>query len=82
VSLAVDEIRRFGAQQPQVTRRLRAVFEDLLRVVPDERTLAIRHELDLLEQSVQRTFVDAEDRARASQADPQGIGSSPHPTPL
>jgi uncharacterized membrane protein len=80
VSLAIDEIRRFGAGQPQVARRLRAVFEDLLRVVPDARKAAVRRELDLLTQSVQRTFETVEDRARASEADPQGIGSSPHPT--
>jgi hypothetical protein len=40
----------------------------------------VRHELDLLAQSVERTFEDAEDRARASEADPQGIGSSPRET--
>jgi len=81
VSLAIDEIRRFGAGQPQVARRLRAVFEDLLRDVPEVRKAAVRHELDLLVQSVERTFEDAEDRARASEADPQGIGSSPRSTP-
>jgi uncharacterized membrane protein len=81
VSLAIDEIRRFGAAQPQVARRLRAVFEDLLQTAPDARKAAVRQELHLLEQAVQRTFEDVEDRARVSEADPQGIGSSPHPAP-
>ena len=40
VSLAVDEIRHFGVEQLQVMRRLRAMFEDLQRVVPDERKAA------------------------------------------
>jgi uncharacterized membrane protein len=60
-----------------VARRLRAVFEDLLQNVPDERKAAVRNELDLLAHAVERTFEDAEDRARVSQADSQGMGSSP-----
>ncbi len=79
VSLAVDEIRYFGAQQFQVMRRLRAVFEDLERVVPEERKAAIRRELDLLAESVRRTFPDALDQERAGDPDAQGLGSSPHP---
>ena len=79
VSLAVDEIRHFGVEQLQVMRRLRAMFEDLQRVVPDERKAAITRELALLANAVKRTFPDAEDRERASEPDAQGIGSSPRP---
>ena len=77
VSLAVDEIRHFGVEQLQVMRRLRAVFEDLVRVVPDERKAAISRELALLAEAVKRTFPDALDQERASEPDEQGIGSSP-----
>jgi uncharacterized membrane protein len=79
VSLAVDEIRYFGAEQFQVMRRLRAVFEDLQRVVPDERKAAISRELVLLAEAVKRTFPDALDQERASTPDEQGLGSSPVP---
>jgi uncharacterized membrane protein len=79
VSLAVDEIRHLGAQQLQVMRRLRAMFEDLLRVAPQERKAALRHEVALLDEAVRRTFQDPADQARASEPDEQGIGSSPQP---
>jgi uncharacterized membrane protein len=79
VSLAVDEIRHFGVEQLQVMRRLRAMFEDLQRVVPDERKAAISRELALLANAVKRTFPDPEDQQRASEPDEQGIGSSPRP---
>lgn len=79
VSLAVDEIGYFGAKQFQVMRRLRALFEDLERVVPEKRKGAIRRELDLLAEAVRRTFPDALDQARASDPDEQGLGSSPRP---
>jgi uncharacterized membrane protein len=65
VSLAVDEIRTLGMQQVQIVRRLRAMLEDLLQLAPAQRKDPIRHELDLLAQAVERTFSDAEDRARA-----------------
>jgi uncharacterized membrane protein len=77
VSLAVDEIRHCGAQQLQVMRRLRAMFDDLLQIVPPDRRSVLHHELALLEQAVKRSFPDAEDQTRASEPDQQGIGSSP-----
>jgi uncharacterized membrane protein len=76
VSLAVDEVRAAGAQV-QVLRRLRAMLEDLGRAVPEARRAAVERELDLLGHAVQRAFADPEDRARASEGDAQGIGSSP-----
>lgn len=77
VSLAVDEIRHFGEPQLQIARRLRALLEDLLQAVPVERRPVIQRELDLLTQTVRRGFADADDQARASEPDQQGIGSSP-----
>ena len=79
VSFAVDEVRHFGVEQLQVMRRLRAMFEDLQRVVPDERKAVISRELALLARAVKRTFPDALDQERASEPDEQGIGSSPRP---
>ena len=77
VSLAVDEIRHFGTGSVQIMRRLRAMLDDLGEIVPDERKAAIRRELQLLAQAVERGFPDQEDRVGASQPDQQGLGSSP-----
>jgi uncharacterized membrane protein len=80
VSLAVTEIRHFGASSMQVVRRLRAMIEHLLNVLPDARKATLREELTLLERSTQRIFLDEEDRDRAQTGDLQGIGSKGYDT--
>jgi uncharacterized membrane protein len=77
VSLAIDEIRQYGASSIQVARRMNAMFEDLIDVAPEERRRPLHEELRLLARAVERTFIDAEDRGRASVGDQQGLGSSP-----
>jgi uncharacterized membrane protein len=76
VTLAVTEIRHFGASSMQVARRLQAMLEHLLQVLPEARKAALQQELSLLQRAVQRAFPDEEDRARAHVGDLQGIGSS------
>ena len=76
VSLAVTEIRHFGASSMQVARRLQAMIEHLLRVLPEARQAALRQELALLQRSIERMFPDEEDRAHARIGDLQGLGSS------
>ena len=44
VTLSMTEIRLCGATSPQVTRRLQAMFEQLLTVVPPERKATVRKE--------------------------------------
>ena len=75
VTLAVTEIRLCGATSPQVTRRLQVMLEHLLKVVPAARTAALRREKALLASTVERSYVDAGDRAMALVADAQGFGS-------
>ena len=77
MSLAVDEIRQYGASSLQMARRSRALLSDLIDVAPEERRRALHEELRLLARAVERAFPDVEDRGRASVADPQGLGSSP-----
>jgi hypothetical protein len=48
----------------------------LLKVLPEARKAALQQELTLLQHSIQRSFPDEEDRARAQIGDLQGIGSS------
>lgn len=74
VSLAVTEIRHFGGESIQVVRRLRAMLENLIHTLPPPRTAALVKELELLERSVSRSFVDPEDRALANVGDFQGVG--------
>lgn len=74
LELAVTEIRDYGATSVQVCRRLRALLEGLLAALPDACGPALRAELGLLDDAVEREFADAPRRADARTADPQGIG--------
>lgn len=74
VGLAVTEIRQFGGNSTQVVRRMRAMFENLIQVLPLERCVVIRKELELLKTTVERGFTVPQDRVRAELADFQGLG--------
>ena len=74
VYLAVTEIRQFGGTSIQVVRRLRAMLENLIELLPSERTTLLRHELMLLHRSVKRSFPEPEDQALADVSDLQGVG--------
>ena len=74
VYLAVTEIRQFGSTSIQVARRLRAMLESLIEVLPSERTMLLRGELTLLHRSVERSFSEPEDQALAGVSDLQGVG--------
>jgi uncharacterized membrane protein len=76
VMLAVSEVRQFGAGSLQVNRRLQAMLEHLLEVLPADRRPPLREELALLGSAVERTYRDEEDRRRAKVADYQGVGAS------
>jgi uncharacterized membrane protein len=76
VSLGMSEIRFFGASSIQVVRRLRAMIENLLAVLPESRHPALREQLELLDHTVERSFVDPTDRAYAGIGDAQGVGTS------
>ena len=75
VQLAVTEIRHFGSQSIQVSRRLRAMLENLIQTLPDERAPLLTRELSLLHRSAERFFPEPEDRALAEISDSQGVGS-------
>ncbi len=75
VTLAVTEIRVYGATNPQVTRRLQAMFEQLFHVVPEERKGTLRKEMGLLRKTIEIAFSDPEDRILFGTADSQGFGA-------
>ncbi|MEV6106978.1 DUF2254 domain-containing protein [Streptomyces sp. NPDC051940] len=78
LELAVCEIRDYGDSSVQICRRLRALLEGLLDALPPEQHPAVRAQLSLLRESVEREFADPGRRAIAQQADHQGIGGQ-HP---
>ena len=74
--LSFDEIRQYGADSVQVKRRLRAALGGLAESLSDpSRVAAVNTYIKQLDQQVSRSSLDAEDRAVASQADRQGLGS-------
>jgi len=76
VQLAIREIRFYGAENFQVARRLRAMIENLIQTLPDERQPALRTELDLLDRALKSIHVMSEDLALASVSDLQGLGAA------
>jgi uncharacterized membrane protein len=76
VSLSVTEIRQFGRGSIQIVRRMRAMLEHLIAVVPVQRVALLRAELDLLSRGVDQDFRDPEDRVRAASGDSLGVGGA------
>ena len=76
-SMACTEIRMFGASSIQIPRRLRAMLEHLLEVLPEARKPALVEELKLLEMATQREYPGEITRRQAETADRQGLGGSP-----
>ncbi|HYX70978.1 MAG TPA: DUF2254 domain-containing protein [Terriglobales bacterium] len=74
VSLALEEIRYYGAGSVQVMRRMRALLRDVIADVPPERQAALRVYLDRVDTGVNRGFALLDDRRSASMEDRQGLG--------
>lgn len=75
--LAFDEIRQYGSGSVQVMRRLRAAMSGIAEAVAGEsRATAVQHYLKQLDLIIDRSALDPEDRAVASQEDRQGLGLS------
>ncbi len=71
--LAMTEVVRYGADAPQVVRRLRAMLDDLERSLPVERQAAIARQRDLMDAAVRAALPEAF-RAVAAVADRHGLG--------
>jgi uncharacterized membrane protein len=76
VQLAMSEIRVYGAANFQVSRRLRAMLDNLLESLPENRRPALRRELDLLNRTLEKQHNIPEDLVLARQADLQGLGGA------
>jgi uncharacterized membrane protein len=78
--LSFDEIRHYGADSVQVKRRLRSALLGLAESLSDpSRVAAVNAYIKQLDLLISRSSLDAEDRAVASQADRQGLGSPRRP---
>ena len=74
--LAFDEIRFYGATSVQVMRRMKALVNQLISLLPMERRPALRYWQERLQSTVERTYSDTQDKLEASDEDLQGLGSS------
>jgi uncharacterized membrane protein len=74
VQLAFEEIRRAGAASPQVARRLRSAFDDLLTVVPADRREPLDEQRAKLDAAAEGALDDERDVELDASADGQGIG--------
>jgi uncharacterized membrane protein len=76
LQLGVSEILQYGAESPQVCRRLRALLVDLERTVQPQNRAAVSDHLALLDRTVSGTFTDPDLRHFALVEDRQGIGGA------
>ena len=77
VELGLMEIRRYGADSPQVVRRLTALYDRLGEVAGDGERGRVDLERRLLAEAVGAAFPDAEERRIVERADRLGLGSEP-----
>ena len=74
LTLAVTEIREYGSSSIQVTRRLRAMLEDLQESVLPEHRPAVDAEIAKLDATIATGFAGSVDEGQARARDRQGIG--------
>jgi uncharacterized membrane protein len=72
--LGLDEIRFYGGTSVQVMRRMNALIQNLLKVLPPARHAALNYWVKRLEGTVERSFSDQAEKQDASRADRQGLG--------
>ena len=75
LDLSLMELRHYGADAPQVARRLRALLLTLRARTPDVRHAALDAHLERLDAAVAVAYADPVERAHASKPDHMGIGS-------
>ena len=80
VQLTCREIRLYGAENFQVSRRMRAMIENLMAILPARRHPALQLELDLLHRALAKLHDYPEDLALACQPDLQGLGGASPPS--
>ena len=74
VDLVFTELRTYGVGSPQVTRRLAASINELLTMLPPDRSPALEQQMALLRAAVESHYQDHEHRRHALRPDPLGLG--------
>jgi uncharacterized membrane protein len=74
LALGITEIREYGATSIQVTRRLRALLEELSELVLPENRAAVGEEVRRLDATVTASYANSIDLDFAMSPDHQGIG--------
>ncbi|MGW0665007.1 DUF2254 family protein [Streptodolium elevatio] len=74
VALGLDEILLYGAANPQVARRVRALAERTAAHAPEVRRPPLLERLVVLDRLTRRAAPDPHFQALAGVADPQGLG--------
>ena len=77
VNLTCTELRRYGADSIQVVRRLRALIENLIRTLPEDRHPPLQVQLALLDHAIKAIYSLPEELALAQVTDLQGLGGTP-----
>ena len=77
VNMACTELRRYGADSIQVVRRLRAMIENLISTLPEDRHAALRAQLALLDHAIEAIYIRPEELVLARTTDSQGLGGTP-----
>lgn len=72
--LSFEEILSCGAKSVQVMRRMKALVADMITTLPPERHPALEYWQHRFQDSIGRSFEDAEEKLSASIADRQGLG--------
>jgi len=74
--LGLEEIRFYGASSVQVMRRMKALVNELISILPGERSASLVEWRERLQSTVERSFHDTKERLDASVEDRQGLGGS------
>lgn len=74
VRLGCTEIRRCGADSPQVTRRLLAGLDDLAGTLPEDRRPVLSEQRILLVEAVQAAVPNLDEREVSLRPDREGLG--------
>jgi uncharacterized membrane protein len=76
LSLALTEVRQYGASSIQVARRLRVVYEHLLEIVDESERPQVELEQRLFDQQLVGNFPDRDEREMVCRPDRLGLGGA------
>jgi uncharacterized membrane protein len=76
LSLALTEVRQYGASSIQVARRLRVVYEHLLEIVDESERPQVELEQRLFDQQLVDNFPDRDEREMVCRPDRLGLGGA------